>query len=118
LIDYADQLNPFVRDKFLELWKQARRRYVTLWRNKWLTANAKSIDDMIAALHEAANRLEEMRKDGVTLEDDGGTEEDYVHLFTTDPEVAKKYDMIEESEFWGDDEDEGDSEDDPAARGA
>jgi hypothetical protein len=116
--EYADQLNPFVRDKFLELRKQAGERYVTLWRNKWLTADAKSIEDMIAALRSAANHLEEMRKDGVTFEDHGGTGDDYVHLFTTDPKVAKKYDMVEESEFWGDDEDEDDGEDDSTDQGA
>jgi len=115
--DYAAQLNPFVRDKFLELWKQARRRYVTLWRNKWLTADAKSIDDMIAALRDAANHLEDMRKDGVMLENDGSTGNDYARLFTTDPEVAKRYDMVEESEFWGDDEDEDEGEDDSVDQG-
>jgi hypothetical protein len=115
--DYADQLNPFVRDKFLELWKQARRRYVTVWRNKWLTADAKSIDDMISSIRNASNQLEEMRKDGVTLEDQGSIGDDYAHLFTNDPEVAKKYEMVEESEFWGDDEGEDDSEDASADQG-
>ena len=81
--DFAGQLNPFVRDKFLELRKQACRRYVTLVR-------------------EAANRLEEMHKDGVTLESDGGD----ARLVTTDPEVARKYDMVEESEFWVEEGDE------------
>ncbi len=109
--NFADQLNPFVRDKFLELRKQASRRYVTLWRNKWLTAHAKTIDDMSAILRDAADQLEEMRKDGVTLEPGGGTADDYAHLVTTDPEVAKKYDMIEESEFWSDEPDEDDASD-------
>lgn len=27
-----------------------------------------------------------------------------LHLSTTDPAVATKYDTVEESEFWGDDE--------------
>jgi hypothetical protein len=116
--DYSNQLNPFVGEKFMELWKRARRRYVTLWRNKRLTARAKSIDEMIAALREASSVLEEMRKDGVTLEADGGTDDDYARLVTTDPEVAKKYDMVEESEFWSDDEDEGGVNDDSADQGA
>ena len=46
--NFADQLNPFVRAKYLELWNQGKKRYETLWRNKWLTSEAKSIDDMIA----------------------------------------------------------------------
>ena len=80
--DFADQLNPFVRDKFLELRQQAHRRYVIL--------------------RAAARDLEEMRKDGVTLESDGGD----ARLVTTDPEVARKYNMVEESEFWVEEGDE------------
>ena len=103
---FVDQLNPFVRDKFRELWGLARRRYVTLWRDKRLTAHARTIDDMIAALRDAADELENMRKDGVALEPDGGAGGDYARLVTTDPEVAKKYGMVEESELWGDGPDE------------
>jgi len=51
-----------------------------------------------------------MRSDGVTLDPDGGTSDDYAHLVTTDPDVARKYDMHDESEFLGNDE-ELDSED-------
>ena len=105
-VDFAQQLNPYIRDKFAELWKQARKRYVMLWRNKWLTAEAKTIDDMIQALRSAADELEATRKDGVTLDLDArGVGDDYAHLTTTDPEIAKKYDMVEESELWGEEED-------------
>ena len=115
-VDFGDQLNPFVKDKFTELWKQARRRYVTLWRNKWLTAHAGTLEEMISALRAAAALLEETRKDGVMLETDGGVEDDYAHLVTTDPEVARKYDMVEESELWGDDLDaDADEHVDPVA---
>lgn len=103
--DFTEQLNPYVREKYSELWKQARTRYVTLWRNKWLTAEAKTIDEMIVLLKEAADKLEAMRRDGVVLEE-GGITDDYAHLVTTDPDVAKKYDMIEESEYWGSEEKE------------
>jgi hypothetical protein len=34
------------------------------------------------------------------LDPEGGTGDDYAHLVTTDPIVAKKYDMHDESEFW------------------
>lgn len=103
--DFTQQLDPYVRDKYAELWKQARKRYIMLWRNKWLTAEARSIDEMIRALRTAADELEAMRNDGVTLDlEAGGIADDYAHLTTSDPEVAKKYDMVEESEFWDDDE--------------
>ena len=85
---FVDQLNPFVKDKFSELWKLARRRYVTLWQAR-----------------DAANQRDELHKDGVTLET---AEDDHVLLVTTDTAVAKKYDMVEESEYWDDVRDEHD----------
>ncbi len=103
--NFTDGLNPFVRAKYLELWNQGKKRFETLWRNKWLTSEAKSIDDMIASLRAAADHLDEMRKAGVTLEDDGGVGDDYATLVTTDPEVAKKFGMEEEREYL-DEEDE------------
>lgn len=43
-----------------------------------------------------------MLADGVTLDPEGGTSDDYAYLVTSDPVIAKKYDMHDESEFWGD----------------
>lgn len=108
--DFVHQLAPYVQDKFIELWtatRQVARRYVRIWRNKFLTLEAKSIDDMITTLQAAAAELQAMRADGVTLDPEGGTADDYAYLVTTDPEVAKKYGMEEEDEGW-----EGAAEDD------
>jgi hypothetical protein len=110
--EFAQQLHPYVQEKYAELWRQGRRRFVTLWRNKWLTSQAGSLEEMISLLRMSVETLEAMRRDGVTLEDDGGIGDDYATLVTTDPEVAKKYDMIEESEFWGDKPDPDDSDED------
>jgi hypothetical protein len=106
--EFAAELDTFVQPKYLELWSQSRRRFVTLWRNKSLTAQAKSINDMIASLQEAASLLAAMQADGVTLDPEGGTADDYACLVTMDAEIAKKYDMHEETEFWGEDEVEED----------
>ena len=65
------------------------------------------MDDMIASLRSAAEALEAMRRDGVALEDEAGVADDYARLVTTDPDVAKKYDMVEDSEFWGRDDQQG-----------
>jgi hypothetical protein len=110
--EFAQQLDPYVRDKYAELWKQGKKRYIMLWRKKWLTAESKTIDGMIQALRVAADELEAMRNDGVTLDSEaGGIDDDYVRLTTTDPELAKKYDMVEESEYWGGaEEDDGDQD--------
>jgi hypothetical protein len=47
-----------------------------------------------------------MLADGVTLDPEGGTGDDYAYLVTADSAVAKKYDMHEESEFLDDAKDE------------
>lgn len=117
---FAEELDPYVRAKYLELWEAARstdRRFMDIWRNKFLTLDAQSIDDMIAVLQEAADTLKAMRADGVVLDPAGGTADDYAYLVTTDPEIAKKYGMHPEDEFW--DEDAGDEEgsEDPPASG-
>ena len=107
---FTDQLNPFVRAKYLELWSHGKKRYETHWRYKWLTSNSKSIDDMIESLRAAADALDEMRKAGVTLEDNDGVGDDYATLVTTDPEVAKRFGMEEEREYM-DEEDEDEAPD-------
>jgi len=67
--------------------------YSTTWRNKYLTADAENIDDMISSLKAAAAQLEAMKAAGVELDYDGGQTDDYATLLTEDPEVAKKFGM-------------------------
>ncbi len=105
--DYSAGLNPYVRDKFSELWYQDKRRYVLLWRNRWLTAQAQSIDEMATSLRDAAQTLDAMRADGIVLETDAGVADDNARLVTSDPQIAAKYGMVDESEYWPD-EDAGD----------
>ncbi len=101
---FSENLSPYVQGKFNELWEAAHsgiRRYMTLWRNKFLTIDAKNFDEVIEKLGEAVELLKQMRADGVDVDPDGGTADDYIRLVTTDPEIAKKYDMHDEREFWG-----------------
>jgi hypothetical protein len=107
--EFAQNLNPFVRDKFQELWTSARppeKRYLTLWRNKFLTTEAATLGEMVSMLEYAVSTLKAMQADGVTLEPARGSTDDYAYLVTTDPAVARKYDMHDESEFLGDEDDE------------
>ena len=68
-------------------------RYETVWRNKWLTAEARSIEEMVADLRSAASELEAMAKDGVVLDPENleAVEDDHAFLITEDPVVAAKY---------------------------
>lgn len=107
---FTERLNPYVREKYTELWNAARgpsKRYVMLWRNKLLTAHAKTLDDMIEALGGTDATLEAMRADGIVLDPEGGTGHGYARLVTTDPEVAKKYEMHPEDEFFDEGEEPG-----------
>jgi hypothetical protein len=104
--EFADNLNPYVREKYVEIWSTSRRRFIRLWRNKFLTTDAKTLDEMLATFRAAITELESMKKDGVTLDADAGTADDYAHLVTTDPKIAERYGMVEESEFWGEKDEE------------
>ena len=89
--EFADRLDPYVRGKYRELWRAERgaaKRYVMLSRKELLT------DEALAA----------MRADGVVEEPAG--DDEYVRLITTDPDVARKYDMHDEAEFLAHDGDE------------
>jgi hypothetical protein len=104
--EFADQLDPSVRGKYAELRGMTRKgkRYISLWRNKFLTLEAKTLEEMIATLGEAVATLQAMHADGVTLDPDGSTGDDHAHLVTNDPDVARKYDMQDESDFFPDED--------------
>jgi hypothetical protein len=105
-VDFAEQLNPFVREHYHQLWtaaRPARKRYVRIWRSEALRSKPRSLDELIAAMPDAAETLRAMLTDAVTL-DPERSGSDKFYLTTTDPEVAKKYDMHDESEFLADDD--------------
>ena len=72
--------------------------YTRLWRNKWLTSDARTIDDMIEGLESAATLLKAMRDAGVQLADTGSTADDYALLLVEDAEVARRFAFEEEFE--------------------
>jgi hypothetical protein len=89
------ELNEHVRAKYTELWDGLRattKRFIRRWPKELLTTDARSLPE----------ELRNMLADGVELERKRG----YARLVTTSPEVAAKYDMHEESEFFDDAEDE------------
>ena len=69
--------------------------YELLWRNKWLTADAKTIDQMADKLQEASNLLKLMSSKGITLDDQGSHADDYAVLTTSEPALAKEFDFDE-----------------------
>jgi hypothetical protein len=79
--------------------------YNYVWRNKWLTDEARTIEEMIAGLRGAADHLQAMKEAGVTLLHDRQVAHDYATLVTDDPAVAARFEFEEEEE--DDDDDEG-----------
>lgn len=71
-----------------------KKIYETLWRNKYLTLNAKSIDDMIEAFKSAIEELTLMKEDGLEGEFDGAGD-DYIYFKTSDSKLAVKHEMHE-----------------------
>ena len=114
----AETLNPFVRAKYQQLWENAHppaTRYITRWRNDSLAAKPRSLEELIEGSPAEVETLRSMLADGVTLDAEGGTSDDFVRLVTTDPTIAKKYGMHDEREFLGDDgADKGQHVDEPA----
>lgn len=94
--DFAENLHPYVREKYQELWEQAQKRYVLIRRG----VAAGALPEMAAILPSEAEQFLAMERDGVILEPLDGA----VRLVTTDPEVARKYDMVDEAEYWSADE--------------
>jgi hypothetical protein len=105
-LEFTERLHPYVHDKYAELWQSTRRtkkRYVTIWRNKLLTLDAKSLPEMIDLLKGAVATMESMLADGVELDPDRGTADDYAYFVTSDPAIARKYGMEDESEMFPED---------------
>jgi hypothetical protein len=48
--------------------KDTEMDYELTWRNKWLTSDASSIDDMIQSLQDAADELRAMKARGVVFQ--------------------------------------------------
>jgi hypothetical protein len=93
-LDFAAKLDPYVQGEFRKLWRKARplpaTRFMVL-----LSGEPKNFDELIASRPAEIDKLMAMREDGVTFETRGRQ----VFLVSTDPEVARKYEMHDESEF-------------------
>jgi hypothetical protein len=83
-------------------------RFETLWRNKWLTSNARSIGEMADALQAAADELREMEAQGVVLDESSDMLCDYATLVTFDAVVAEQFGF---ESIWEDGDEADDAED-------
>jgi len=64
--------------------------YITIWRNKWITSNAKSIDDFINIFETLTKKFRVWKDWGIQLHDDGGIGDDYAAFITDNMDIAVK----------------------------
>jgi hypothetical protein len=84
-------------------------RYATLWRNKWLTSDCTTLEQMVDSLQGAADYIKSLKEAGFLLDAQGGPD-DYMTIYTFDKALADQFE-IGEDEFWNDEEFDEDEED-------
>ena len=67
-----------------------QKNFELLWRNKFLTLEAKTGQEMVEQLEAAARKLREIWETK-KVEYSHGADDDYATFTTTDPEIAEKY---------------------------
>jgi hypothetical protein len=85
-LDLVDQLNPYVQEKYRALWLlvwPVGRRYLRAWPCESLTKE--TLDGLLA--------------EGLTVDSSRSADPQYVFLETTNPQLAFRYDMPDESEY-------------------
>jgi len=97
---FAAELNPYVQSKFLELCAQSRRRYIKVLRDPRLRPHIATWDDLKVTLPELSFQFEQMQAKGVTLDVDRSSADGQACFVSTDPEVARTFDLHEESDYW------------------
>lgn len=94
-----------------ETMKQPRFEY--LWRNKWITSNAETIDDMIEGHKHFLNELIEFKKAGLEIDPCSDVSGDYIWFYTNDKELADSlgfYEIEDEEDYEDEDCEEGEDE--------
>ena len=100
--DFAGKLNPFVQEKYKELWDGVHppaTRYVALRRTEGVVSSMTFMEEIIALLKSTDDAVRAMIADGVTVDPDVPAAAGEIRLVTTDPIVARKYDMHDEADF-------------------
>ena len=98
---FAESLHPYVSNRYRTIWRKLHatpKRYLWLLAKSPQTARVTSFDDLIAAVGVYFPEFALMRDAGVQLAPDEPNSTHWV-LTTSDPEVAKRFRMMDESEF-------------------
>ena len=67
-----------------------KTKYVSTWRNKWITAGASSMDHFIQTFEHLAKKFKDWKEMGIKLDLESSTGDDYAEFYTEDMDVAIK----------------------------
>jgi len=73
-----------------EIMIESKKKYISTWRNKWITSQASTIDDFISTFEALAKQFRQWKEWGIKLHDDGAVGDDYATFITDDMDVAIK----------------------------
>jgi len=76
--------------------------YCTIWRNKWITSHARTIEDFIVTFEQLAIIFKKWKEMGIKLSNDSGIGDDYARFYTSNIDVALKANFV--FQFSGDKE--------------
>lgn len=101
-IAFSEQLNPWVREKFVELWNATHgqsKRFVLPLSDRFEVIPGEAADDTVARLRAVSEDIDLAIADGILLEVDEARGPGFFRLMTTDPQLAGAHGLHDESEF-------------------
>ncbi len=102
-LDFASQLNPFVRSRYQELWHVVHsgdQRFLVVRPDLRVLAAENPVSNLVAEWRRTDATLDAMLSDGVQVDDDASNRTRTLVLFTTDEHLARKHGLHPEQEFF------------------
>lgn len=101
-VAYSEQLNPFVREKYVELWSNTlghSKRFVRPMAMKFEIIPDEPWNTLVARLRAVSEVIDRALSEGIQLETDEARGPGCFRLVTTDPRLAEAHGLHDESEF-------------------
>ncbi|MCC7419244.1 MAG: hypothetical protein IT428_03070 [Planctomycetaceae bacterium] len=101
-VAYSEQLNPYVQEKYAELWMNTlghSKRFVRPISVSFKVLPEESWDAIVARLRANSDEVDRAVADGIQVEADEARGPGHFHLVTTDPQLAEAHSLHDESEF-------------------
>ncbi len=98
----SEQLHEYVRPKFIELWDSLhvpQGKFILSIRCAQLVGEPKTFDKLLIAMPDLAAQVASLNADGITIDSRSTATSGWIYFATSDPMLAKKYDMRPEEQI-------------------